>query len=246
MTTQRVSRGAGTSRVRSVIGPEVIAAILVVIVALIGLVAVNASPGFASLAPTPVPSVVGAVTSPSPSSASSSPTTPGSSPSAGVGGIVATPRPNPTPTPTPTPLPTPTPVAWKNQAGTLLIAGARVIEARESLRGALEGNPVSADELSRRLRTVNSNLAIASTAARTLERAGGPFTLSSAIRGVMDAASVTSLDTLKSPLADGPAYAEGSRSVVATLGALESRLHDLAAAAGLPDPFPTASPSPAS
>lgn len=238
MTAGRIGPGGTTSRLRSLVGPEVVAAILVMVVVAVGLVAVNTPPGFASLPSTPAPSVIGAVASPT--SPSPSPTaSPAASASGGVGGIVATPRPSPTPEPTPTP------IAWSNQAGSLLIAGGRVIEARNSLRSALEATPVSADDLSRRLRALNSNLAIASTAARTLERAGGPFTISSAIRGVMDVASTTSLDTLKSPLADTSAYATGSRAVIETLGALESRLHDLALAAGLPDPYPLASPSPA-
>ncbi len=244
MTAQRVSPGGGTSRLRSVVGPEMVAAILVAIVALIGLVAVNAPPGLASLAPSPAPSVIAAVASPSPAPSSSTPTAPpSSSATAGVGGIVATPRPDPTTTPTPAP--TPTPIPWASQAGSVLIAGARVIDARESLRTAVEAVPTSADELSRRLRTVNSSLAIAATAARTLDRAGGPFAATSAIRGILDVATTASLQTLKSPLADTPAYVAGGRAVVDTLGALELRLHDLAIAAGLSDPYPFASPSPA-
>lgn len=248
MTAQRVSPGGGTSRLRSVVGPEMVAAILVAILALIGLVAVNAPPGLASLAPSPAPSVIGAVASPSPLPSSSIPTAPPSpSATAGVGGIVATPRPDPTttPTPAPTPAPTPTPISWARQAGSVLIAGARVIDARESLRTAVDAVPTSADELSRRLRTVNSSLAIAETAARTLDRAGGPFTVTSAIRGILDVATTASLQTLKSPLADTPAYVAGGRTVVDTLSALELRLHDLAIAAGLSDPYPFASPSPA-
>ncbi len=236
MTAQRTSPSGSTSRLRSLVGPEVVAAILVMIVAAIGLVAVNTPPGFASLPSTPAPSAIGAVASPS----SPPPTTaPTPAASAGVGGIVATPRPSPTP------LPTPTPIAWQSQARSLLIAGDRVIEARESLREALDATPVSADVLSRGLRTLNTNLAIATTAARTLERAGGPFTISSAIRGVMEVASATSLETLKAPLADAPAYAAGSRTVVTSLEALEGRLRDLADAAGIADPYPLASPSPA-
>jgi hypothetical protein len=248
MTTYRAEPTGSSPRLATFVGPEVVAAIIVVLVAIIGLVVVNAPAGTPAATPTPTAAAVGDG-SPSPS-ASPSPTpaatptptptptpepatpAPSPSPSGSVGGVVATPKPSPTPSPLPTLAP------WAGPASALIAADAQVIEWRDVLRAAVDADAGRSDEMARGLRSLNPTLTVALGTIRTLERAGAPTDLLARLRFVHEDALATSIATLRNAIGDVAAYRAGTLAVLDALAPLESMLQELAMVGGLPDPYP--------
>jgi hypothetical protein len=241
-----------------------VAAILVLIVAVIGLVVVNVpGPGGAAATPTPAAGAAApsptATPSPSPTptatptpspSPTPSPTpdattvdpatfppSPSPTPSGGVGGIVATPPPSPTPTPVPTLAP------WADRARPVIAAGGRVVAERDQLDTLLAAPAVTADDIAKALREVNTSIGASLVALRNLERAGAPAAQTAPLRTVLEDALAISIETLGTSVTDLASYRAGATSVVETLVPLETLLRRLAAEAGLPDPYPTGTPA---
>ena len=208
---------------RRALSPEIIALVLVVLVAVGGLLAVaSGSPGPAA------------------------PTSPAASASANAGAVTPTATamatstlaiptlPITTTPPPPTTAPSASAPTWTPATLALLAADERVIQWREALRTELAKRPKTSDGLAHLLRSINPAIQVASSSLDALDAAGAPpaivGTLETAHRSALEAA----VRTLQITLRDVTAYGRGATDVVAALEPLEAALEELAASAGIP------------
>ena len=242
-------------RVAATLGPEVIAAVLIGLLAVGGLVVYLGSGTGGSAGPSSSAAAVIAtppVATPSPMPpATDSPT---QQPTAAPSGSKTTTSPtraaattNPTPTPSPTPRPTPSPLrapaAWAAAAQTLILADERVLEWREALRAEVDRNPKRADDFARLIRSTNSAIQISLGALDALDATPASPAIITGLRAAHTAALDVGVQTLAIRLTDTKAYRAGAKEMVGHLDELDPLLRDLAADAGLADPVPPPSPS---
>lgn len=244
-------------RVAATLGPEVLAVLLIGLLAVGGIVvwlgsATAGSPRPSSSAAAVVPTLPIATPSPTPlttvvptSSPTRAPTAaPTAAPSAApTASLTATPIPTPTPTPRPTPSPPRSPTAWAAAAQTLFDADQRVLEWREALRAEVDRNPKRADDFARLIRSTNSAIQISLGALDALDATPASPAIITGLRAAHTAALDVGVQTLAIRLTDTKAYRAGAKEIVGHLDELDPLLRDLAADAGLADPVPPPSPS---
>lgn len=216
--SRRPSRTELTGRTRRArlartVGPEVVAAVIsVLVIAVFGLVLSSRGPGGS---PSP--------TDPTPTPLSTS--TPSQTPSAAL-------------STSPVPSPGPSSAAWAAQATAVLEAAERLDAVRDRLTTALAATPVSANAIARELRAMNTTLTGALDAIGAMAANGAPGALVDDLRTAHEATLAVSLETLQASVQNVPAYQAGGTESVALLDTISALAERVRTQAGLPSAAP--------